>query len=189
MSGQLDAPAALSPGKSPRYPLYRRLGGHHSRSGRLEKWKFLTIPGLELRPLGRPAHGQWSVSLPTTLSRLRDEIYHAGFRFSQWCLWRVLYSCSPLKNNRCYGGTCHLHLQCRRISRARNQHEDDSKQTLKMEAIYSYEVSVDFQRTTGRYISQNIEIWIHIHLWYCDMSTHCWVTQQRLCNPFPSTSR
>jgi hypothetical protein len=26
MSGQLHAPAALSPGKSPRYPFYRRLG-------------------------------------------------------------------------------------------------------------------------------------------------------------------
>jgi hypothetical protein len=35
MSGQHHAPAALYPrGKSPRYPLYRRLGGHQSRSGR-----------------------------------------------------------------------------------------------------------------------------------------------------------
>jgi hypothetical protein len=24
----------------------------------MEKWKFLAIPGLELRPLGRPAHSQ-----------------------------------------------------------------------------------------------------------------------------------
>jgi hypothetical protein len=34
VSGQLHAPAALPPGKSSRYPLYRRLGGPQSRSGR-----------------------------------------------------------------------------------------------------------------------------------------------------------
>jgi hypothetical protein len=34
VSGQLHAPAALPPGKSPRYPFYRRLGGPQSRSGR-----------------------------------------------------------------------------------------------------------------------------------------------------------
>jgi hypothetical protein len=32
--GQLHAPAALSPGKSPLYPLDRRLGKSQSRSGR-----------------------------------------------------------------------------------------------------------------------------------------------------------
>jgi hypothetical protein len=34
VSGQLHAPAALLPGKSPRYPFYRRLGGPQSLSGR-----------------------------------------------------------------------------------------------------------------------------------------------------------
>jgi hypothetical protein len=34
VSGQLHAPAALPPGKSPWYPLDRRLGGPQSRSGR-----------------------------------------------------------------------------------------------------------------------------------------------------------
>jgi hypothetical protein len=34
VSGQLHAPAALPPGKSSRYLLYRRLGGPQSRSGR-----------------------------------------------------------------------------------------------------------------------------------------------------------
>jgi hypothetical protein len=34
VSGQLHAPAALPPGKSPRYPLDRRMGGPQSRSGR-----------------------------------------------------------------------------------------------------------------------------------------------------------
>jgi hypothetical protein len=33
VSGQLHAPAALPPGKSPWYPLDRRLGGPQSRSG------------------------------------------------------------------------------------------------------------------------------------------------------------
>jgi hypothetical protein len=37
VSRQLHAPAALSPGKYPQYPSDRRLGGHHSRSGRGEK--------------------------------------------------------------------------------------------------------------------------------------------------------
>jgi hypothetical protein len=34
VSGQLHAPVALPPEKSPRYPFYRRLGGPQSRSGR-----------------------------------------------------------------------------------------------------------------------------------------------------------
>jgi hypothetical protein len=34
VSGQLHTPAALPQGKSLRYPLYRRLGGSQSRSGR-----------------------------------------------------------------------------------------------------------------------------------------------------------
>jgi hypothetical protein len=34
MSGQLHAPVALPPGKSPLYPLDRRLGGPQSRLGR-----------------------------------------------------------------------------------------------------------------------------------------------------------
>jgi len=34
VGGQRHAPAALTPGKT-RYPLHRRLGGPHSRSGRV----------------------------------------------------------------------------------------------------------------------------------------------------------
>ena len=36
VGGQRHAPAALHPGKT-RYPLYRRLGGPHSRSGQVRK--------------------------------------------------------------------------------------------------------------------------------------------------------
>jgi hypothetical protein len=54
--------------KSPRHPLDRRFGGPQSRSGRLGKWKCLTLPGLELRTLCRPARSQ-------SLYRLR---YHGS---------------------------------------------------------------------------------------------------------------
>jgi hypothetical protein len=52
--GQLHAPAALPPGKSPRYPLDRRLGGPHIGLDDVEKRKFFTLRGLEHRPFGRP---------------------------------------------------------------------------------------------------------------------------------------
>jgi len=37
LSNQLHAPAALTPGEEPLYPLYRRLDGPQSRSGRGEE--------------------------------------------------------------------------------------------------------------------------------------------------------
>jgi hypothetical protein len=60
VSRQLHTQAALPPGKDPypRYPLDRRSGGPQSRSGRRGKKKFLTLPELELRPLGRPVSSQ-----------------------------------------------------------------------------------------------------------------------------------
>jgi hypothetical protein len=61
MTSALDGerPASRSgrftPGdKSPWYPLYRRLGGPRTGLDDVKKRTFLTIPGLELRPLGRP---------------------------------------------------------------------------------------------------------------------------------------
>jgi hypothetical protein len=57
LSGQFHAPApapALAPGT-------HRIGGWvDPRAGLddLEKRKFLTLPGLEIRPLGRPARSQ-----------------------------------------------------------------------------------------------------------------------------------
>jgi hypothetical protein len=66
--------------------------------------------------------------------------------------------CSPLKINRCFGGTWPLHLQGR-IHPARKQHATCSalvscltcSSTPKMEATYSSETLVDFQRTTRRH--------------------------------------
>jgi hypothetical protein len=44
MSGQLYAPAALLPGKDPRYPLGRRLDGPQSRSGHGVEEKNIQLP-------------------------------------------------------------------------------------------------------------------------------------------------
>jgi hypothetical protein len=56
VSGQLHTPAALLPrGKRPRYPLDRGWVDPSASLGDVEKRKFLTLPGLKLRPLGRPA--------------------------------------------------------------------------------------------------------------------------------------
>jgi hypothetical protein len=65
--------------------------------------------------------------------------------------------CSPLKVNRRFGRTCHLHFQGRRISQERNQREAGNMQVSS--ACYvpdvlwcSSETSVHFQRTTWLYI-------------------------------------
>jgi hypothetical protein len=48
VSGQLHAPAAYPQGKSPWYPLDRRVGGSQSRSGRRdEKKNSQPPPGIE----------------------------------------------------------------------------------------------------------------------------------------------
>jgi hypothetical protein len=56
-------------GKSPRYPLDRRLGGPIAGLDDVKKRQFLTLPGLELRPLGRPARSQspYRLSYPGSL--------------------------------------------------------------------------------------------------------------------------
>jgi hypothetical protein len=48
-TGQLHAPVVLQPGKQPRYPLYRRLGGSQSRSGRSGEEK-ISYPYQESNP-------------------------------------------------------------------------------------------------------------------------------------------
>jgi hypothetical protein len=78
-------------------------------------------------------------------------------------LWNIT-PCSPLKVNRRFGETCHLHLQHRRINHAWNQCEIRLSpaftlvvclvysSTPNTEATCSTEMSVDFQRTTRCYI-------------------------------------
>jgi hypothetical protein len=45
-------------GKSPTYPLNRGLGSPTVGVDNMEGWKFLALPGPELRTLGHPAHSQ-----------------------------------------------------------------------------------------------------------------------------------
>jgi hypothetical protein len=47
LCGQLHDPAALPPGKSPRYPFYRRFGGPHSRSGTYGEGKIFYPTGTQ----------------------------------------------------------------------------------------------------------------------------------------------
>jgi hypothetical protein len=66
VSGQLHAPATLPPGKSPWYPLDRRLGGPQSRSGfGGEEKNSQPLPGLEPPIIQRVAQ-----RYTTELSRL-----------------------------------------------------------------------------------------------------------------------
>jgi hypothetical protein len=76
-------PWSLYPrGKSPRYPLDRRLGGPQSRPGQYREETIFTIPRLELRPLGRTARSQWlyrliaeSIGSQTEKSRKKNSVF------------------------------------------------------------------------------------------------------------------
>jgi hypothetical protein len=62
-------PRPLYPrGKSPRNPLDMRLGGPRAGLDAVEKSKILSLPGLELQTLGRPARSQslYRLSYPGT---------------------------------------------------------------------------------------------------------------------------
>jgi hypothetical protein len=106
----------LPPGeKVPRYRLDRRFGGP------------LTLPGLELRPLGRPARSQtlYRLRYPgsgTVVYRVQigSEVLTAMIVKSS-IFWDIT-PCSPLKDNRRFRGTYRLHLQDR-TSRTRFKRE------------------------------------------------------------------
>jgi hypothetical protein len=80
--------------------------------------------------------------------------------------WDIM-PCSPLKVNRSFGGTHHLHLQGRRIRKlcllpvftliSCSVHFP----TLKTEVIYSSEMSVDFQWTIRCYIQKDSALHNH----------------------------
>jgi hypothetical protein len=65
--------------------------------------------------------------------------------------------CSPLKVNPLFGGTCSLHFQGQIISQARSQIclIPASYWFLAWIILRSSETSVDFQRTTRRYIPED----------------------------------
>jgi hypothetical protein len=58
VSGQLHAPAALTPGKSPGTHWIGGWVDHRAGLDNSENRKFLTLPALELRPLSRPTCSQ-----------------------------------------------------------------------------------------------------------------------------------
>jgi hypothetical protein len=65
VSGQLHTLANLPPGKEPRYPLDRRLGGPQSRFGRCGEENILALPEIEPGP-----YSQYSDTILTELTRL-----------------------------------------------------------------------------------------------------------------------
>jgi hypothetical protein len=88
VSCQLHAPAALSPGKDP------GLGGPQSRCGRYGEEKISTMPGLELRPLGRLVRRQSLYWLRYPSSRpwgLSTQFFNAFF------ICPIRPTCSRLK--------------------------------------------------------------------------------------------
>jgi hypothetical protein len=71
VSGQVHGPAALPPGSSTRYPLYKRLGEPQDLYGYYgEEKNLLPLPEIEPRFLGRPARSL--VDVPTELSPLPE---------------------------------------------------------------------------------------------------------------------
>ena len=67
---QRHAPAALPKEKKPRYPLYRRLYGLRSRSGRLWKREVCPHPGFELRTVEPVACRYTDYTIPSCNSRI-----------------------------------------------------------------------------------------------------------------------
>ena len=66
MNGQRHAPAALPPGNT-RYPLHRRLGGPHRRSGQMQKTS--SSPGFDPRTIQPLAsrYTDYAISSPTVV--------------------------------------------------------------------------------------------------------------------------
>jgi hypothetical protein len=57
---------------------------------------------------------------------LRDKFMQSSSISKSFVFWDIT-QCSPLKVSGRFGGTCRRHLQCRRISQARNQREAGGK--------------------------------------------------------------
>jgi hypothetical protein len=74
-------------GKSPRYPLHRRLGGTQSRSGRCDEEKnSQSLPGLEHRSSSPqpPNLGHLPVTIPTDIIRFTTSAFSTRPKF--WCI-------------------------------------------------------------------------------------------------------
>jgi hypothetical protein len=86
LSGQLHAPTTLLQGKSPWYPLDRRLGGPQSRPGRGgEEKNSQPLPGLE-PPIIQPLAQRYTAELSRLLMMMMI-FFQTGVR--QDCLFRL----------------------------------------------------------------------------------------------------
>jgi hypothetical protein len=90
----------------------------------------------------------WVIAPLTGISHVGSEVLIAAIMKN--CIFWDITPCNPLKVNRRFGVKYRLHLQGPRISRARN----------KLVAISSSATSIGFQRTTWRYIKENITLQI-----------------------------
>jgi hypothetical protein len=87
VSGQLHSPVALPPGKSHRYPFYRRLGEPQSRSGRYGEVKMFTLRVLELpsplviQPVAS-RYTDWAIPAPNFLASVRKRNIPSDRRLS-----------------------------------------------------------------------------------------------------------
>lgn len=77
------------------------------------------------------------------------------------CVFWDITPNNPLEGSRRFGAAYGLHLQGRKVSRARGQHEANSKQSsaycfMMMEPICSFETPVNFQWNRLRFIPENI---------------------------------
>jgi hypothetical protein len=99
--------------------------------------------------------GPWFHASYRTSDHGRGREMVVKFKLKSTVFWDIT-PCCPLKVNRRFGGTYCLNLQGRAelccftlVSSSANS------STLKMEAIWSFETSADFQRTTRRYIPED----------------------------------
>jgi hypothetical protein len=131
VSGQLQAPTALPPGKSPRYTFYRRMGGPQSRSGRYGEVYIFYPTGTRTRQAHSQSEGQY-----IKFQKYVEPKVFTAVTMGTMFVWDVT-PCSVVAVHRTFGGTCSLQLRCRRVS---NQKEGSST------ARYS-ETSTRFCRT------------------------------------------
>jgi hypothetical protein len=104
---------------------------------------------------------------------------HSGGMKSSTVFWDIRLF-SPLKVNRRFGGTYHLHLQGHSLPPALTLVSWSAYSPLKMEAIYSSEMSVDFQRTTHHYIPEdgtfyNIKKFCVLQSWHLEQPVYIYV--------------
>jgi hypothetical protein len=108
VSGQFHAPAALPPGKEP--PSTYWVGGWVDPTASMdnvENRKFLTLPGFELRPLGRPAGSQslyrlrYPGSFCIITTDLKSFFYIISMKIRVLTVWRdeFPYVASPLNQS------------------------------------------------------------------------------------------